>query len=47
MSDKSQTTEALFLGGKLAICQLKEGYRAGNDPVLLAASLALKNIKRF
>ena len=42
MSDKIQTTEDLFLGGKLAICQLKKGYRAGNDPVLLAASLTLK-----
>ena len=42
MSEEIQTTEDLFLGGKLAICQLKEGYRAGNDPVLLAASLALK-----
>ena len=42
MSDKIQITEDLFLGGKLAICQLKDGYRAGNDPVLLAASLTLK-----
>ena len=31
-----------FLGGRLVISQLKSGYRAGNDPVLLAASLSLK-----
>ncbi len=35
-------SEDKFLGGKLAISQLKSGYRAGNDPVLLAASLSLK-----
>ena len=31
-----------FLGGRLLISQLKRGYRAGTDPVLLAASLSLK-----
>ena len=28
-----------FLGGKLKICQPKKGYRAGVDPVLLAAAV--------
>ncbi|WP_299848142.1 methyltransferase [uncultured Roseovarius sp.] len=28
-----------FLGGRLRICQPKHGYRAGIDPVLLAASV--------
>ena len=35
-------SEDKFLGGKLVINQLKSGYRAGNDPVLLAASLVLR-----
>ena len=35
-------SEDKFLGGKIVIKQLKYGYRAGNDPVLLAASLSLK-----
>ena len=32
----------LFLGGKLRIFQPNSGYRAGIDPVLLAASLPVK-----
>ncbi|WP_296422818.1 methyltransferase [Yoonia sp.] len=35
------TTDA-FLGGKLQILQPRRGYRAGVDPVLLAASIAAK-----
>ena len=35
-------TEDLFLGGRLTIAQPKDGYRAGADPVLLAASVDAK-----
>ena len=35
----SATTEDAFLGGRLRIRQPAEGYRAGVDPVLLAASV--------
>lgn len=31
-------TEDRFLGGRLRICQPRDGYRAGVDPVLLAAA---------
>ena len=33
------TTEDTFLGGSLSLLQPKRGYRAGADPVLLAASV--------
>lgn len=33
-------TDDLFLGDALAICQPRNGYRAGTDAVLLAATLA-------
>lgn len=33
------TSDDAFLGGKLAVLQLKRGFRAGVDSVLLAASL--------
>ena len=36
----------LFLGGKLRIFQPNSGYRAGIDPVLLAASLPVKTGER-
>ncbi len=34
-----ETTEDLFLGGRLKIKQPKSGYRAGADPVFLAAAV--------
>ncbi|KPA21570.1 tRNA1(Val) (adenine(37)-N6)-methyltransferase [Shimia sp. SK013] len=36
-------TENAFLGGQLSIIQPEKGYRAGVDPVLLAASLPAKS----
>ena len=38
----SHITEDEFLGGKLLIKQPRNGYRAGVDPVLLAASVNTK-----
>ena len=38
----SHITEDEFLGGKLLIKQPRNGYRAGVDPVLLAASVNAK-----
>ncbi|MEJ8561739.1 methyltransferase [Yoonia sp. GPGPB17] len=35
-------TQDDFLGGKIAIWQPRKGYRAGVDPVILAASVAAK-----
>jgi tRNA1(Val) A37 N6-methylase TrmN6 len=35
-------TRDQFLGGQLLICQPRDGYRAGVDPVLLAASVPAK-----
>jgi tRNA1Val (adenine37-N6)-methyltransferase len=37
---KGELTQDQFLGGKLSIWQPKKGYRAGADPVFLAASVA-------
>ena len=34
-----ETTRDAFLGGQLTICQPKQGYRAGADPVFLAAAV--------
>ncbi len=42
MMRKHEITEDTFLGGKLVIEQPREGYRAGNDSVLLASSLFLR-----
>ncbi len=39
--DKDLTQDD-FLGGKLRVFQPRKGYRAGVDPVLLAASIAVK-----
>ena len=36
-------TEDLFLGGKLSLFQPKDGFRAGLDSVLLAASVNAKS----
>ncbi|WP_270727464.1 tRNA1(Val) (adenine(37)-N6)-methyltransferase [Shimia sp. Alg240-R146] len=36
-------TENAFLGGQLSLVQPKKGYRAGVDPVLLAASVPAKS----
>ena len=41
MTDAALTRDA-FLGGRLSILQPESGYRAGIDPVLLAASVAAK-----
>ena len=38
-----ETTRDKFLGGRLVICQPKIGYRAGVDPVLLAASIQARS----
>ncbi|WP_068305785.1 tRNA1(Val) (adenine(37)-N6)-methyltransferase [Pararhodobacter sp. CCB-MM2] len=38
MGDEALTRD-IFLGGKLAIWQPREGYRAATDPVLLAAAV--------
>ena len=37
------TTEDVFLGGKLAVLQPAGGYRAGLDPVLLAAAAPVEH----
>lgn len=36
-------TQDQFLGGRLTICQPRKGYRAGVDPVLLAAATPAKS----
>lgn len=38
----SETTQNAFLGGRLSLLQPASGYRAGIDPVLLAASVPAK-----
>lgn len=40
---ESELTQNAFLGGKLSLWQPARGYRAGIDPVLLAASVPAKN----
>ena len=42
-SDTELTYDA-FLGGKLHLWQPRRGYRAGVDPVLLAASVEAKGV---
>lgn len=37
---RTDLTEDKFLGGKLTLTQPRDGYRAGVDPVFLAASIA-------
>ncbi len=37
--DEAELSHDAFLGGRLVIAQPKDGYRAGVDPVLLAASV--------
>lgn len=37
---QQNVTYDAFLGGRLTLCQPKSGFRAGNDSVLLGASLA-------
>ncbi|WP_323765664.1 tRNA1(Val) (adenine(37)-N6)-methyltransferase [Marinovum sp.] len=41
-SVSTETTDNGFLGGRLQILQPRRGYRAGIDPVLLAASVAAR-----
>ncbi len=41
--DTSALTKDRFLGGQLALWQPKTGYRAGVDPVLLAASVPARS----
>ena len=36
-----------FLGGKLSLMQPETGYRAGADPVFLAASVPAKSGDKF
>lgn len=40
-ADKSSISVSYFLGGQLKLAQPTKGYRAGIDPVLLAASVRL------
>lgn len=40
----SALTEDAFLGGRLRLLQPVQGYRAGVDPVLLAASVDRKSV---
>ena len=40
--DDNALTRDAFLGGRLQIWQLRHGYRAGVDPVLLAATIPAK-----
>ncbi|GGM01217.1 methyltransferase [Pseudooceanicola nanhaiensis] len=40
--DEATLSRDAFLGGRLMLCQPKRGYRAGVDPVLLAASVPAK-----
>lgn len=42
MDSPMMTTQDAFLGGRLMIEQPRSGYRAGLDPVLLAASIPAK-----
>ncbi|MEM1361888.1 MAG: methyltransferase [Pseudomonadota bacterium] len=42
ISDDEELTEDRFLGGRLTLLQPKRGYRAGVDPVLLAAAIPAK-----
>ncbi|MCB1336985.1 MAG: methyltransferase [Maritimibacter sp.] len=39
---RGEVTEDLFLGGQVSLMQPREGYRAGVDPVFLAASVAAR-----
>ncbi len=38
----AETTRDAFLGGQVTLVQPRQGYRAGTDPVLLAASVCAK-----
>lgn len=38
--DRTELTEDKFLGGRVVLTQPRNGYRAGVDPVFLAASIA-------
>ena len=38
-----EITRDKFLGGRLVISQPKKGYRAGVDPVILAASIPARS----
>jgi tRNA1Val (adenine37-N6)-methyltransferase len=40
---ETDTTVDGFLGGKIQICQPRDGYRAATDPVFLAASVMAKS----
>ena len=43
----AETTRDAFLGGRLILEQPKSGYRAGQDPVLLAAATPIKPGQSF
>ena len=36
---EAELTDDAFLGGRLRVLQPRTGYRAGNDPVVLAAAV--------
>jgi FkbM family methyltransferase len=44
LSDAETASKDLFLGDALAVCQPRNGYRAGTDAVLLAASIGPESI---
>ena len=46
MTDDADLTHDAFLGGKLMLWQPKTGYRAGLDPVLLAATVPAQSGQR-
>ena len=41
-SVSTETTDNAFLGGRVQLLQPRRGYRAGVDPVLLAAAVAAR-----
>lgn len=47
MTTSMSVTDDAFLGGQLGILQPREGYRAGLDAVMLAASVTVPEEQRF
>lgn len=47
MTDSATLTRDKFLGGQLELWQPRTGYRAGTDPVLLAAAVPAQAGERF
>lgn len=46
MNSVIETTEDLFLSGKIRLLQPKDGYRAATDPVFLAASIPARSAQK-